>query len=174
MQLQNKSMVQEFTLYHLVVIDVILQMDWLSKNYVIIDCNKKKVYLVGDMACGKKLFFRDEKVENQSLPISYFKATNYLQKGCQGFLFSVLETPKESKEADLYSMRIVSKFLNVFPEELAGLPRSLQNGGDYYCIQDTLQNGPVGLQERKVQLKQLLDKIFIDLVSHLGEHQYFS
>ena len=44
-------------MYHLVGIDLILGMDWLSKNHAIIDCNKKKVYLAGDMASGKKLFF---------------------------------------------------------------------------------------------------------------------
>lgn len=43
--------------YHLVYTDVILGgMDLLSKNNVIIDCNKKKMYLLGDVVSGKKHF----------------------------------------------------------------------------------------------------------------------
>lgn len=32
-------------MYHLGGIDVILMIDWLSKNHAIIDCEKKNVYL---------------------------------------------------------------------------------------------------------------------------------
>ena len=81
-------------MYHLVWIDLILGMAWLSKNHVIIDCNKKKVYLAGDMASGKKPFFKGEQAENHPFLISYVKATKFLQKGCQGFLASVVEENK--------------------------------------------------------------------------------
>lgn len=54
-------------------------------NHTILDCNKKKVYFTGDLASGKKLFFRSEPIENQPLFILG------LQKGCQGFLVSVVE-----------------------------------------------------------------------------------
>lgn len=58
MSVQDKSTVWEFTVYHLVGIDAILGMNSLSKNHVIIDYNKKKLYLAGDG--GKKLFFREK------------------------------------------------------------------------------------------------------------------
>lgn len=40
MNVQEKSIVYDFAIYQLVGIDVILPMDWLSMNYVIIDCKK--------------------------------------------------------------------------------------------------------------------------------------
>ena len=103
-------------------IDLILGMDWLSKNHAIIDCNKKKVYLAGDLDSGKKFFFKGEQTENHPLLISFVKATKFLQKGCQGFLACVVEETKGSKEVDPSSVRIVSEFLDVFLEELSGIP----------------------------------------------------
>lgn len=53
--------------------------------------------------------------------ISYVKATKYLRRGCQGFLYSVVEARSESKELYLSPVRIVSKYLDIFPEELPDL-----------------------------------------------------
>ena len=168
MQVQNKSIVWDFAMYHLVGIDLILGMDWLSKNHAIIDCNKKKVYLAGDMVSGKKLFFKGEQLENHPLLISYVKATKFLQKGCQGFLASVVEEIKGSKEVDPSSVRIVSEFLDVFPEELPGIPpeRELEFSIDLLSGTTPISKAPyrmapAELQELKIQLKELLEKGFI-------------
>lgn len=45
-------------------IDLILWMDWLSKNYTNKDYNKKKIFLAGDIKSDKKLLFRGEQLEN--------------------------------------------------------------------------------------------------------------
>ena len=167
-QVQNKSIVWDFAMYHLVGIDLILGMDWLSKNHAIIDCNKKKVYLAGDIASGKKLFFKGEQSENHPLLISYVKATKFLQKGCQGFLASVVEEIKGSKEVDPSSVRIVSEFLDVFLEELPGIPpeRELEFSIDLLSGTTPISKAPyrmapAELQELKIQLKELLEKGFI-------------
>ena len=168
LDVQGKSIVWEFAMYHLVGIDIILGMDWLSKNHAIINCNKKKVSLAGDMASGKKLFFKGEQAENHPLLISYVKATKYLQKGCQGFLASVVEESKESTEVDPSSVRIVLEFSDVFPEELPGLPpkREMEFSIDLLpgtnpISKATYRMAPAELQELKIQSKELLEKGFI-------------
>lgn len=45
LQVKGKSIVWDFARFHLVGIDVMLGMDWLSQNHVIIDCKKREVYL---------------------------------------------------------------------------------------------------------------------------------
>lgn len=98
MKVLNKLLVQEFDLYRLVMINVILGIDQLSKNHVIIDCNRKKVYSAQGLMSGKQLQFMGEKAEHHNpLIISYDKATKYLHKISQGFLTSVAEMPKESQ-----------------------------------------------------------------------------
>lgn len=67
MQEQNKSFVWEFIMYHLVVIDLIVRMDWLSKYHAILDCYKKKVYIPRDLTSGQKHFFLGQRIENQQL-----------------------------------------------------------------------------------------------------------
>lgn len=98
-------------------------MDLLSKNFVIIDWNKRKVYLAGDIKIDKKLFFRGESKEIQLLLIFYAKANKYLQKWRQGILTSVVEAPKESKDIDPSSMKTVLEFLDIFAKELLGFPQ---------------------------------------------------
>lgn len=43
-----------------------------------------------------------------------------LNKGCVGYLESMVEVPK--KEAKISLVQVVSKFENVFPKDLLGLP----------------------------------------------------
>lgn len=48
MKVLNKLIVWEFHSYRIVGMDIILWMDWFSKNHVIIDCNRKIVYSARD------------------------------------------------------------------------------------------------------------------------------
>ena len=58
MQVQGKSIVWEFVLYHLVGIDIILGMDWLSKNHAIIECRKREIILsCEDLLSGNQILF---------------------------------------------------------------------------------------------------------------------
>lgn len=91
MNVKGKSIVLDLVIYHLVGIDVILKMDWLSKNHIIVDCTKKNVYHSlereneenGLLCHGKEHAFHPNKN-------SFAKATKYLHKRCQGFLASVV------------------------------------------------------------------------------------
>ena len=58
LDVQGKSIVWEFAMYHLVGIDIILGMDWLSQNHAIIDCKKREVYLsLEDEKEGNQILF---------------------------------------------------------------------------------------------------------------------
>lgn len=121
-------------MYHMVGIDILLGMEWLSKNHAILDCDKKKVYLARDLVSGQKLFFRDEPIENQPLFVSYTKATKYLLKECQGFLAGVVDRQR--------SLRRKSHPLSGLCQNSTYFSRGITKiTGDYSYIKGTLQNG---------------------------------
>ncbi|GJS98756.1 putative reverse transcriptase domain-containing protein [Tanacetum coccineum] len=79
--------------------DIIIGMDWLAKYHALIICDEKVVHIpYGD------------------------------EKGCQGYLAQVTSKKAEDKseEKRLEDVSIVQEFLEVFPEDLPGLPPSRQ------------------------------------------------
>ena len=52
--------------------------------------------------------------------ISTMQACRFLRKGCETFLALVLDS--KSGQVRLENIRVVKEFLDVFPEELSGLP----------------------------------------------------
>jgi len=93
------------------------------------------------------------------------QATRLLKQGYSGFLACVT---KEAPEAKLEEIPIVSDFVDVFPEELPGLP---PNREIEFTIDLLLGTGPISkapyrmapleLRELKEQLQELLDRGFI-------------
>ena len=89
-----------------------------------------------------------------------------LKKGCQGFLAFVKDV--EANEGRVENTPIVNEFIDVFPEELPGLPpeREIE-----FCIDLIPSTQPISippyrmalvkLKELKDQLQDLLDKGFI-------------
>ncbi|KAL0549580.1 hypothetical protein IC582_014065 [Cucumis melo] len=121
--------------------DVILGMDWLAANHASIDCSRKEV-------------------------ISAIRASKLLSQGTWGILASVVDT----READvsLSSEPVVRDYLDVFPEELPGLPphREVEfaielEPGTVPISRAPYRMAPAELKELKVQLQELLDKGFI-------------
>ncbi|KAI3443800.1 hypothetical protein Pfo_000465 [Paulownia fortunei] len=99
--------------------EVILGMDWLTKYHATIDCNKKIVIF---QPPGEEQFMFNGISFSRSLPIiSALKAQKMLNKGCVGYLASVLDT---SVEAQLKpeNVDVVQEFVEVFPDDLPGLP----------------------------------------------------
>jgi hypothetical protein len=82
-------------------IDIILGMDWLSKHKVLIDCTKKSIKLT--TPDGKELEFVTEPMVTAKGAANH--VTLNQMDAIQGF-----EVP------------VVNEFLNVFPEELPGMP----------------------------------------------------
>jgi hypothetical protein len=82
-------------------IDVILGMDWLSKHKVLIDCAKKSVKLT--ILKGKEMKFVVESVVTVKGVANRAKVNQ-------------LDASQESE------VPVVNEFLDVFPEELPGMP----------------------------------------------------
>jgi hypothetical protein len=82
-------------------IDVILEMDWMSKRKALIDCTKKSVKLTTEV--GQEIEYVAE------LLITHKGATNQIK-------LNRLEA-RQSRD-----MQVVNQYPDVFPEELLGMP----------------------------------------------------
>ena len=89
--------------------DLILGMDWLSKHRAIVDCDKKTVVLQCSDLSGVTVYgIRSRQMSNV---ISAMQTRRFLRKGCEDFLALVLD-----------DIPVIKALLDVFPEELPGLP----------------------------------------------------
>ena len=99
--------------------DIILGMDWLVRYGATIDWRKKMVTFEPE---GEDPFVFVGAVHGPRVPrISALRARDLLQGGCIGFLASMVDTTKVSPIGP-EETRLVCKFLDVFPEDLPGLP----------------------------------------------------
>ncbi|TYK11938.1 ty3-gypsy retrotransposon protein [Cucumis melo var. makuwa] len=152
--------------------DVILGMDWLAANHASIDCSRKEVAFNPPSLASFK--FKGE--GSRSLPkvISAMRASKLLSQGTWSILASVVDT--REVDVSLSSEPVVRDYLDVFPEELPGLPphREIEfaielEPGTVPISRAPYRMAPAELKELKVQLQELLDKGFIrPSVSPLG------
>ncbi|GJY45733.1 putative reverse transcriptase domain-containing protein [Tanacetum coccineum] len=151
--------------------DVIIGMNWLAKNHAVIVCDKKivripygnEILIVQGDKCDK------EKKSTLSI-ISCVKAQKYMEKGCQLFLAQVMvkETEDKSKEKRLKDVSTVRDFLEVFLEDLPGLPPTRQVEfqidlvpGAALVARAPYRLAPSEMEELSTQLQELSDKGFI-------------
>ncbi|XP_068467087.1 uncharacterized protein [Phaseolus vulgaris] len=86
-------------------LDVILGMDWLSANHILIDCSQQKIV------------FSDS---NDSYVMSAQNVWSELKEGSRCFVILTQMGVKNDKE--ISSIHVVKDFMDVFPEEIPGLP----------------------------------------------------
>ncbi|KAA0062823.1 ty3-gypsy retrotransposon protein [Cucumis melo var. makuwa] len=144
--------------------DVILGMNWLAANHASINCFRKEVtFNPPSMASFK---FKGE--GSRSLPqvISAMRASKLLSQGTWSILASLVDT--REVDISLSSEPVVRDYLDVFPEELPGLPphREIEfviklEPGTVPIFRAPYRMATVELKELKVQLQELLDKGFI-------------
>ena len=98
--------------------------------------------------------------------ISVMTARKLIRKGCPALLSHVRELKKGSTE--LANILIVRKSLDMFPEELLGLPLIREIEVSFETLprvnpitQSLYRMAPIELAELKFQLQGLLDKGFI-------------
>ena len=98
--------------------DLILGMDWLSKHCAIIDYDKKTVVL----RCSDKseVIVHGVRSGPMSNVISAMQARRLLRKGCEAFLALVFDSKRG--QIELENILVVKDFLDVFLEELPGIP----------------------------------------------------
>ena len=145
--------------------DIILGMDWLSKYNAIIDCRNKKV--VFKPIDGEEFEFVSKPREVQIPIIFAMKASKLLASGCAGYLANVMDiTMEQSLKPEL--IPVVKEFLEVFPDDLPGLPPKREIDfvidllpGTAPISKAPYRMAPAELKELKTQLQELLDKKFI-------------
>ncbi|GKF91486.1 hypothetical protein Tco_0275187, partial [Tanacetum coccineum] len=143
----------------------------LAKYHAVIVCDEKLVRVpFGD----KTLIFHGDRSNNghesRLKIISCTKAQKYLLEGCPIFLAHVTmkETEDKSKEKQLEEVPIVQDFLEVFPEDLPGIPPTHQVEFQIDLIPGAVpvarapyRLAPSEMKELSDQLKELSDKGFI-------------
>ena len=140
--------------------DVILGMDWLTAYRIVIDCECRRV--IAYTQDGTRMVFQGDK--HDILPQTVYESK------CRGQLagWLVSLTLEDEERSDLDLPRVVCKYVDVFPDELPGLPpwRVVDFGielhpGTLPISMTPHRMAPVELQELRVQLQKLLDKGFI-------------
>ena len=97
---------------------MILGMDWLSRHQVMVDCRMKRVTL--RTPNEDEVTFIGERSNHFSNVISAAIARKMVRKECEAYLAYVVDTVKA--KPSIFDIPTVSDFLDVFPEELPGLP----------------------------------------------------
>ena len=140
--------------------DVILRMDWLIAYGIVIDCERRRV--TAYTQDGTRMVFQGDK--HDILPQTVYESK------CQGQLAGWLAslTLEDEERSDLDLPRVVCEYVDVFPDELPGLPphRDVDFGIELHPGTTTIsmtphRMAPVELQELRVQLQGLLDKGFM-------------
>ena len=140
--------------------DVILGMHWLIAYGIVIDCERKRV--TAYTQDGTRVVFQGDKHD-------IFPQTVY-ESRCQGQLTGWLAslTLEDEVRLDLDLPRVVCEYVDVYPDELPGLPPQRVVDFDIELHPGTSpismtphRMAPVELQELRVQLQELLDKGFI-------------
>ena len=140
--------------------DVILGMDWLTAYKIVISCESRRV--TAYTQDGTRVVFQGDK--HDILPQTVYESR------CQGQLAGWLAslTLEDEERPDLDLPRVVCEYVDVFPDELPGLPpqRVVDYGIELHPGTSPIsmtphRMTPVELQELRVQLHKLLDKGFI-------------
>ena len=162
--IQNKDFSADFIVLGIHDFDIVLGMDWLSKHRATLDCYKKEVRLIRpEEPC---VIFRGIRREIAPSLINAMTASKMLRKGCQGYLAFVVDRRQEGTR--LEDIPIVKEFLDVFPDDISGLPPDREVEFTIDLIPGTelisippYRMDPVELRELKAQLEELLSKGYI-------------
>ncbi|GJU50186.1 putative reverse transcriptase domain-containing protein [Tanacetum coccineum] len=144
--------------------DVVIGMDWLSKYHAKILYDEKVVHIPID---DETLIIRGDQSKTRLNLISCIKTERYISRGCQVFMIQVMEK-KKSHEKRLEDIPVVREFLEVFPEDLPGLPPIGQVEFQIDLIPGVApvarapyRLAPSEMQELSNQLQELADRGFI-------------
>ncbi|KAA3487715.1 Gag protease polyprotein-like protein [Gossypium australe] len=143
--------------------DLILGMDWLVKHHANLDCAAK--HMVLRTPEDKEVIVIGERRNYLSNVVSALKAGRMVRKGCKTFLAFI--SALDAKELSVRDVRMVKEFVDVFSEELQGLPpdRKVEFGiellpGTALVSIAPYRMAPKELVELKAQIQELLDRGF--------------
>ena len=99
--------------------DVILGMDWMRQQGTVIDLRTRTVTLTASDGSQHEVWAADP--TRNGLLISAVRAARLIDQGCVGYWCYAITTG-ESKAPCAVETLVVREFLDLFPEELEGLP----------------------------------------------------
>nr|GEU93831.1 hypothetical protein [Tanacetum cinerariifolium] len=100
------------------VFDIVIGMDWLDKYNANILCSQKLVWVINPQ--GREIVIYEDKRKGDLNLCIVMKARRYLSRGCHAFMTHVINTNFKKKSVE--DVLIVNEFLDIFPEELLGIP----------------------------------------------------
>nr|GEV14195.1 putative reverse transcriptase domain-containing protein [Tanacetum cinerariifolium] len=163
LNLLNHSFSIDLMVIELGSFDVVIGMDWLSKNNAAILCGEKKVRIP---LKNKVLIIEGDRNQSRLKIISCIKARKYIENGCELFLAQVTGTV--SKEKRVEDVPVIRDFPEVFPKDLPGLPppRQVEFRIDLIPCATLVARAPYRLAPSKLKelsekLKELSEKGFI-------------
>eukprot|EP00253_Pinus_taeda_P010862 PITA_10862 len=146
--------------------DILIGMDWLEKHWSLVNCKTKTIYYKDDH--GEQQELQGIKHPVQIRPITTSQLAKCIRKKCQIYAIQVGYANQKDKTAMFGSISVVQEFVDVFPEEVLGLPPKRDVD---FTIELILGVVPVSrapyrmsvpeLTELKMQLQELLDKNYI-------------
>ncbi|GJX79209.1 putative reverse transcriptase domain-containing protein [Tanacetum coccineum] len=146
------------------VFDIVIGMDWLDRYSATILCSQKLVRVVNPQ--GREIIIYGDKRKGEFKLCSMMKARQYLSRGCQAYMAHVIDISFEKKSAK--DVPVVNEFLDVFPEDLSGVPpeRQVKFQIDLIPGATPIAKTPYcfarsEMKELMNQLQELLDKGFI-------------
>ena len=142
--------------------EVILGMNWLTPSKATVACQQKRVYFMDQE--GKTAVFQGESVYPKESELSSFELIE--EESTKDPECYTVE--KEEEKTRIEDIPVVNEFLDVFPEELPGLPPTREVEFKIELLTNTepiskapYRMAPVELKELKKQLQELLDQGFI-------------
>src|SRR3990170_2104020 len=145
--------------------DIIIGMDWLSRNHANIACYEKVVRM--PLPSGETFTIHGDRTNKELKVVSAMRFSKYLNnKDCHVFLANIVD--KSIKPKDLKEVPTVREFPDVFPDDLPGLPPARQVEfridlvpGAAPVAKSPYRLAPSEMQELSGQLQELLSKGFI-------------
>eukprot|EP00253_Pinus_taeda_P012017 PITA_12017 len=146
--------------------DILIGMDWLEKHWSLVNCKTKTIYYKDDH--GEQQELQGIKHPVQIRPITTSQLAKCITKKCQIYAIQVGYANQKDKTAMLGSIPVVQEFVDVFPEEVPGLPPKRDVDFTIELIPGAvpMSRAPYRmsvpeLRELKMQLQELLDKNYI-------------
>ncbi|XP_073121295.1 uncharacterized protein [Henckelia pumila] len=159
--LQGQPVVADLIVLPMPEFDLILGMDWMTKNAVVIDFQLRSVLVRPE---GVEPFqFEATRGSRRTQFISFMQAKQMVHEGCEAFLASISLTELPPRP-DISDVDIVRDFEDVFPDDVAGIPPDREVEFSIELVPGTVpiskapyRLAPMEMRELKEQIQEIED-----------------